>query len=575
MSVFDDKVFGNGSHYVYYQRLAEDTHFGSAPLIYLKASLTSGEYTNILKSIDLDIVQVLRDQASAERQKELNVLRRIAPSGNYENMSMIELINQINKLIGLGDQYETYLKYLRDVYPTANRELAKNMSPVVSSYMSSKIATLINTYCENYLLDALAEIAAANGNSSKVNAAADKFASKVIFDFIADTNNITTQLLEHAANVNHTLGDGQEYLIWKDLMDTINQDYDLKNKFITDVMRRFGLQEKIKKAYNSMKNQTYKTHKTAMRKAIEVTAAPQGGYIYEVINDIMQGLAIKSRVNSAVISSSRMSDKGTTDLFTASIDFDFSDIVEQKARELETGTKDKADAVSKVTEFTEFLKNNVGDGFIIYGNAKSYRLDRLSDKQGYFDGGKRNILQLPSFMAKYEVPISEEMVDIVLNTIPGAIMEGNSTVQEFITQALAGQVARLLFDDWTTIGDTSSSFDAIHVFNLSGVTVPLSYLLYNMAEAAEAAAGDLISHPSSFFQVEFDLPKKIRFEQPGDTTAWIHENKPKENSKNRGNGYLQMAWDEQRREALRSTFGVNFLSNFNNLLNQLMSSLGI
>ena len=61
MSFFDDKVFGNGSHYVYYQRLAEDTHFGSAPLIYLKASLTSGEYTNILNSIDLNIVQVLRD----------------------------------------------------------------------------------------------------------------------------------------------------------------------------------------------------------------------------------------------------------------------------------------------------------------------------------------------------------------------------------------------------------------------------------------------------------------------------------------------------------------------------------
>ena len=154
-----------------------------------------------------------------------------------------------------------------------------------------------------------------------------------------------------------------------------------------------------------------------MRKAIEVTAAPQGGYIYEVINDIMQGLAIKSRVNSAVISSSRMSDKGTTDLFTASIDFDFSDIVEQKARELETGTKDKADAVSKVTEFTEFLKNNVGDGFIIYGNAKSYRLDRLSDKQGYFDGGKRNILQLPSFMAKLKLPslkiTSESLIVVV------------------------------------------------------------------------------------------------------------------------------------------------------------------
>ena len=37
MSVFDDKVFGNGGNYVYYQRLATDEHFKDASMVYLKA----------------------------------------------------------------------------------------------------------------------------------------------------------------------------------------------------------------------------------------------------------------------------------------------------------------------------------------------------------------------------------------------------------------------------------------------------------------------------------------------------------------------------------------------------------
>jgi len=61
----------------------------------------------------------------------------------------------------------------------------------------------------------------------------------------------------------------------------------MKSSFIADVMQRFGLKEKVIKAYNLIHSKKYKTHKGAMRKAIELTAAPQGGYIYEVITRFM------------------------------------------------------------------------------------------------------------------------------------------------------------------------------------------------------------------------------------------------------------------------------------------------
>lgn len=558
MNIFKDKVFGNGSNYVYYQRLATDERFKTSSLIYMKAMVTTDNYNKIIKDLNLNIVGLLKAQAAAEREKEINVLRRIAPNVNYTDMSPIELINQINKLIGLRDQYENYLKYIRDWYPKTQ---AKNMSPVVSSYMSSKIASLINReYIEDFK-NAVGEMVAANKDSTKIKQIAENFANKVIENFIADTNNITTELLTEMSMVNYTLG--EENLVWEQILNQINSDANAKNVFITDVMNRFGLKEKVIKAYDLINSKKRKTYKGAMRKAIELTAAPQGGYIYEVITGFMQGFAVNSN-----ISTSRISDKGTTDLLTVKVDFDYQDMVKSKVEELQIGVSDKADAVKKMTEFSEFLKNNVGDGFIIYGNAKSYKLNRLSDMKGYFNGGSRNIKQLPSFMAQYDIPISEDTVELIINTIPGAILEGNTTVQDFLTGALAGQVAKLLFDDWTTIGDSGGNFDAIHVFNLSGITIPLSYLLEKMAEAAEQAADELIAHPSSYVQVQFNLPSDIKFREPSQTTAFIQEGRDKHRN-------LQTAWEAQKEDALKSTFGINFLSNFNQLLNQLMESLGI
>ena len=572
MNVFDDKVFGNGSNYVYYQRLAEDTHFRSAPRIYMRGITKAGQYRDIINNINLNIVGALRSQAAAEREKEINVMRRIAPNINYNNMSIIELINQMNQLIGLRDQYQQYLKYLRDIYPTSNHKNAKNMSPVVSSYISTRLISLINsryiTDFENALLAAVTK----NANSTEIKRIAGQFAQKVTDDLLSNVDNITSDLLYDLGKTNYTLGD--EYLIWKDFFDKVNSDLNLRNKFITDIMRRFGLQEKTAKAIKMVRDKEVKTSKKAIRTVIEATAAPQGGYIYEVIAEMMQGFAIGSS-----ISTSRLSDKGTTDLLTASVDFQYENLVKEKLVELESGTGDKAQAVQKLTEFTEFLKNNVGDGFIIYGNAKSYRLDRLSDLTGYFDGGTRNIQQLPSVMASYNIPISQDTVELVINTIPGAILEGDTTVQEFLTEALAGQVAKLLFDDWTTIGDSSGSFDAIHVFNLSGVTVPLSYLLEKLADAAEEAAGDLLNHPNAYIQVQFNLPSDIKFREPSQTTHFIQDQirieRQTGKKRGRGNGGLQLAWDAQRDEALASTFGINFLSNFNTLLSQLTSQLGI
>jgi hypothetical protein len=50
---------------------------------------------------------------------------------------------------------------------------------------------------------------------------------------------------------------------------------------------------------------------------------------------------------------------------------------------------------------------------------------------------------------------------------------------------LAQDVAYMLFDDYTTIGDTGSGGKAIHVMNLNGIMMPLSVVLSLLADAIE------------------------------------------------------------------------------------------
>lgn len=573
MNIFKDTKIGDGNHYVYYQRLEEDGRFKT---ILKKTNAAINRYTNQINNINLDIPSLLRSQATAEKAKEIQILKELSPNNNinFDNMPPEELINQLNEFMGLGKGiYEKYLEYLRDIYPTTQ---GINISPVVTSYMSNELASLINKKYGNSFVQSIANLIRNNASNEQIEEYSKKLAEQIEKDFINNDNNMTSQLLEKIGRTNQTLG--EEYMVWEKLFNSINNDLNIRNEFIISIFSSFNLQNKIENTIKNLKKaNTTKGIKNALRIKITSNSAQTGGLMYEAVNAAMQGLAFKGK-NAQVYSTSRLSNKGTTDmmtLFSESITFDLQPVIEQKIAQLTTGKQTKEEAIKQVTEFTHFLKTKLSNGFIIYGNDKSYKLSSLKAGSGYFQGGRRKIEQLPTFMKQYNISITDETVDLVINTIPKAILEGNTTVQNFLTQALAGQVAKLLFDDWTTIGDQTGNFNAIHVFHLSGIMVPLSYLLQKMAEAAEQALNNLIDHPSAYFQVNFDLPSIIKYPDSRKTTADIIAwKRAGEKLSNGEKSYLHKAWNVQRDEALDSTFGIDFLSNFNQLINQLLVSLG-
>ena len=68
-------------------------------------------------------------------------------------------------------------------------------------------------------------------------------------------------------------------------------------------------------------------------------------------------------------------------------------------------------------------------------------------------------------------------IGVMLNTARGAV-GANSNLRGTINDAIARDFAYLLFDDFNTIGrDMTHGVNGIHIFNLNGVMIPLSFLL--------------------------------------------------------------------------------------------------
>lgn len=71
----------------------------------------------------------------------------------------------------------------------------------------------------------------------------------------------------------------------------------------------------------------------------------------------------------------------------------------------------------------------------------------------------------------------------------------HGTVNQELRNQMSELVAYFLFDDWNQIGASNSN--SIHLFNLNGVNIPLSYLLIGLGTAIQ----EVDKSPSSFFEV--------------------------------------------------------------------------
>lgn len=224
-----------------------------------------------------------------------------------------------------------------------------------------------------------------------------------------------------------------------------------------------------------------------------------------------------------------------------------------------SGSENRAKNVKAIEKLYDDLKD-VRNGFIVYSSAKNYT---YNDKFGGFSAGKKqnisNFLEMMNDVSRSTRKNYKTLMGIILQLAEDAIGEKVLNKGD-IENLLAQNIALFLFDDFQTLGGESPGPTAIHLMDLNGIYVPLSFILFLLADAIKFAKED-VSRVRNIVNVSIDVPP-ILFPKAKDQQKWQKKYK----------ATAMDAWNEQRYQAQKSTtIRAHFLKNFQQIITSFLT----
>ena len=199
----------------------------------------------------------------------------------------------------------------------------------------------------------------------------------------------------------------------------------------------------------------------------------------------------------------------------------------------------------------ERIMSSVTEGFLVYSNAKDYQPTFIK-KQGYSAGSPINLSTWDDMMRAGFVQKGRDLIFMALQLIHGAVGMGKDGQ---VKAAFARAIASALFDDFKVIGSKDLGKNTIHLLNLNGIYIPLSFYFHLLYKAFYNAAQEEIS---KLVQVDIKLPHGIEFPRLRDERKWRQEH-PGESH-----------WNEQSHTALDSiTVEYHFFKGFKEAMKDL------
>lgn len=267
--------------------------------------------------------------------------------------------------------------------------------------------------------------------------------------------------------------------------------------------------------------------------------------------------ALKNKSKNFEITSSRtirpMYSTDNTTVFTAKGTVDQGELTKllEELTKVEEGTDPmglgKEVAAGRIQEFYDTVQAMTnGNAFVVYDSVKNYSLGDSFHNFG-FGGTSYNYDSLRSRLESLGYKNAREIINKFNNTMNGAILEGKRTnVEEALSKALASNIAEFLYDDYRVIGNSDNR--AIHMFNLGGIMVPLSFFLIASGNALKLAEDENITR--QWFSFHFNGAKEIKFHEDAAGTE---------------------KWNEQREEAISNfKMSISFLRNFEEIVKQYL-----
>ena len=538
-------------NFVYYQRL-----WRTYPQLFQNVKGRLQQVNQELQNIKTDGSKV-RTMAQAELNKEISALQTvfhisIPDTAIYDKEFYNHLINVINSCIGIKEVYE------RNVLLVQNTKGQKSLISFFPTYLRKQLQ---HEFTNEGRLSKKVISQWVNSTNASIEEVIRDILDKELPNIVQDA---LMRMLSSQTNIENK-AIGQEYRnAYQQLYNELNSfsqqqsisplAREIYNIYHVDELKELILDKMIQP------NSSPKIRANSkINKKLQADIYARGGYTLEAIGTAIANIMLDGIRGGAVHTgdvriegNSHGHDTGMKADYIITLNIDTAPVEEMIDHwNDENSAVSREKSVKKIQELYDKVKD-IDAGFIIYANAKNYT---YNNKFGGFSAG--NALSMKNF---------EEVMQNVgwksnFNTVVGAILQiadgaigANVLSRTDLENLLARNVAYLLFDDVDQIGiENQSGTNALHVMNLNGIYIPISLILFSLADAIDEA-----NESTARNLVRIGITDKpILFKTAAEQRKWEKQN----------DASPYDAWVYQRTVALNSTkVQAHFLKNFQELI---------
>lgn len=515
--------------YVFYERL--NTEFdGKNKTLYDNVNTSLNKISQEYKE-NFRIVSNLKSMSKNELNKELNLLKtifKVPLNIDFQTAGAAkELIDTLNNYMNLKSVYKRSLSLL-----------SKSQTHLsVVQYFPSYFTTVWNNESERIINRIIT-----NTTTKQTKQTIIKIADEILSEELPKLVEIA---INNMLNSNEVSGK-EDDRAYSDLIQGINKVYG-KNSFSNQLYNLYHLDELKQSLLQSLQVNSKKTRQSALQKIkggdiVGKNKYIDGGLSLELIENLTYNEIINSlkKLKNATISMGGAIHTGATGMKADNIIiFNINPKVVEDTLE-GWGSVSRERNYQMIKELGDNI-SKIDKSFIVYSNAKNYSLN--DNFHGFSGGNKISLQTFQQIMSHIQGNINT-FIGGIMQTLSGAIGESRKKdFEEWITE----DIAYFLFDDFETIGLPQSSGTSIHIFNLDGILIPLSFFLWLLAESIEKGT----RNPHDIVKARIEAGT-IKYTSELDN-------------------YTEEMWINQRKDALNNTFiSVSFLQDFENIMKEFL-----
>lgn len=525
------KIKSLSQMYVFYESL-KDEH-----IIYANGQTSEGLYNAAVEGVEQyaehygiqnksEIAANLISMSENEKSKELNALRDIfgvninIDLNNPEDMK--SLVVAFNSTLNLKSNFERNLTRIK------NTKGEINVASLFDKYFKDEWDSTIPS-----MLDQIEEVYCSSRRIT-VAVATEQVLSQRLPEIVkgAIKRMFSSGVLKQGDE------SGLEQLL--DIVDT----YKGTNDLVRQLIQAYGLDEigqglrKTLRFRNKQKESLKNIER--MKKAVNTRAEghyQKGGLTLEYLENYIASALISGNISNNGIEikiQGAAMHTGSSEIKADNIyTFGFDNSIVGEVLETVEGERVSRERnIEAITKLTEKLKT-LKEGYIIYSSAKNYSLSE--NFKGFSQGSPVSVATLKNITG------DSTKLGAILQTAAGAV--GRRYIED-IRMSIAEDIAYYLFDDISTVGTNEDPVRVLHIFDLDGIFIPLSILLFKIGKAIEEAQ----KAPASLISVDIKAPHIL------------YDNVE---------SYSMEMWDNQRKEAMANTkVSAHFFKDFFNFMKQ-------